>query len=417
MNEPGGGPRTRPHPTASRTKLPWSERTTPRIWRSPAYVEPRTSVAAGRLASVDALRGLVMISILGGDGVARAIAEMTRDKGPILGTAGELLGRQFEHVEWEGFSFYDLVFPLFTFIVGVAIVFSLPRLVEREGRAKGYMRIIHRSALLFAFGFLVYGGFSNSWPDIRLLGVLQQIALCYLFSSVLFLNLSLRGLATAFIALLVGYWALLTFVPVPGVGAASFEPGLTLPNWVDQHFLPGSKLFGTWDPEGLLSTLPAIATCLLGVFAGLLLIDARIPAAQKSAWLIGSGLIMIAAGNLWGLQFPVIKNIWTSSFVLVAGGWSALLLGLFHQIIDVWGRKVWATLLIWMGANAIALYLIGNVIDFVQLAQRFVGGDVAHLAEAHVAAGAAGLLANAVALAMLIALAGFLYRRKLFLRV
>src|SRR5262249_40534649 len=155
------------------------------------------------------------------------------------------------------------------------------------------------------------------WDEVRWLGILQRIALCYLFASLMFLNFNLRGMITAWVALLAGYWALMTFVPVPGIGAGSFAPNANLADWLDSHYLPRHLWDETRDPEGLLSTLPAIASCLSGVLAGLLLRDIRVPAPRKSLWLIGAGIVLVAAGHLWALQFPVIKGIWTSSFVLV----------------------------------------------------------------------------------------------------
>ena len=134
-----------------------------------------------------------------------------------------------------------------------------------------------------------------------------------------------------------------------------------LADWIDSHYLPGRLWDKTRDPEGLLSTMPAIGTCLLGVLAGLLLKDRRLTPTQKSIWLISSGVVMIFAGYLWGLQFPVIKLIWTSSFVLVTGGYSAILLGVMHQTIDVWRWKAWATIFVWIGANAIAVQTKNNV--------------------------------------------------------
>jgi predicted acyltransferase len=271
--------------------------------------------------------------------------------------------------------------------------------------------------LLFLLGILYYGGVSKEWPDIRLLGVLQRIALCYLFASLLFLYFRPRGLVVAFAALLVGYWALMTFIPVPGIGAGSFARDANLANWIDMHYLPGKKWDGAWDPEGLLSTLPAIGTCLMGVFAGMLLTNPRMQPGQKSLWLIGAGIASVLAGYLWGLQFPVIKNIWTSSFVLVAGGYSLILLGAMHQLIDVWGMKAWATIFIWIGANAITLYFLNNVASFEQFATRFVGGDVGAFLDSVVTPGAGYLAAYAGGLVVAVALAGFLYRRKIFLRV
>jgi predicted acyltransferase len=403
---------------AARTGLRRPDEPAQRARRAPPWAVPGAPAQpAGRLASVDALRGFSMIWILGGDGLARSLAAMAQERGPLLSAVGQFVERQFEHPQWEGFTFYDLIFPLFLFVTGVAIVLSLTRLVAREGRARAHARVMRRSLLLFLLGVLFYGGLRELWPDIRLLGVLQRIALCYLFASLLFLNLNVGGMAVAFASLLLGYWALLTLVPVPELGAPSLAEGATLANWVDRHYLPGLKWFGSWDPEGLLSTLPAVASCLLGVFAGLLLIDARLDPARKSRWLVGAGAAMIVAGHLWGLQFPIVKNIWTSSYVLVAGGWSALLLGVFHQLADVWGRRVWATAFVWIGASAIVLYLLNNVIDFSRLARRFVGGDVARFADERIGEGAGGFLAYAVAVAMVIALARFLHRRKIFLRV
>ena len=168
----------------------------------------------------------------------------------------------------------------------------------------------------------------------------------------------------------------MTFVPVPGIGIGSFEPNANLADWIDANYLPGRLWEKTRDPEGLLSTLPAIGTCVVGVLAGLLLKNDRTTPGQKSLWLIGGGVAMVAAGYLWGLQFPIVKAIWTSSFALVAAGYSAIMLGIMHQVIDVWGWKLWATVFVWIGANAIALYFINGVAGFEPFALRFVGGDV-----------------------------------------
>ncbi len=247
-----------------------------------------------------------MFWIIGADGAAKALAEMLSGKGMIPSTAGNIIGGQFEHAEWEGLRFYDLIFPLFIFVTGVAIVFSLMRLIEQESKSTAYWRVLRRSLLLFALG-LVYGGVTESWPnsgvneswpDIRLLSVLNRIALCYLFTSLLFLNLRLPGLIVAFVAILAGYWALMTFVPVSGIGAGSYAKDANLANWIDAQYLPGRKWNGAWDPEGLLSTLPAIGTCLLGVFAGLLLKEPNLQPHQKTLWLIGAGPAMIALGVL-----------------------------------------------------------------------------------------------------------------------
>jgi predicted acyltransferase len=381
------------------------------------YVEVQPALQTRRVESVDALRGFNFVWILCGDGIMLAIGEMSRGKGPLVGAVGGFLGEQLTHVPWEGLRFYDLVFPLFVFLTGVSIVLSLPRLVEREGRGRAHLRVLRRALILYLLGFIYYGGISEHWEDVRWLGILQRIALCYLFVSLMFLNLDLRGMIAACVALLVGYWALMTFVPVPGIGAGSFAPDANLANWIDAHYLPGHLWDETRDPEGLLSTLPAVASCLLGAFAGLLLRDVRVPAEQKSLWLTGAGVVLLAAGHLWALQFPIIKAIWTSSFVLVTAGWSAILLGAFHQFVDVWGIRRWATMFAWIGTNAITLYMANNLINFAEVAQTLVGGDVAELLDRTVTQGAGNLAVNALGLAFAIAFAGFLYRRKIFIRV
>jgi predicted acyltransferase len=381
------------------------------------YAEVPLALKTGRLVSVDALRGFSIFWILGVDGTMWSLDQMTRGTGPILSSIGSFLGAQFTHPEWEGLTFYDLIFPLFIFVAGVSIVLSLPRLVERDGKAKAHIRVLRRSLLMYGLGLIYYGGISQHWGDIRFVGVLQRIALCYLFTSLLFLNVDRRGLVAAFVALLAGYWALMTFVPVPGIGAGSYAMDANLANWIDANYLPGRLWDRTRDPEGLLSTLPAIATCLLGVFAGLLLRDVRVPPQQKPPWLIGGGIVLLAAGYLWALQCPIIKAIWTPSFVLVSGGYCAILLGAMYQIIDVGGRTRWATIFVWIGANAITLYFINNVMSFERFAVRFVGGDVGTFLDQTVAPGTGRFTAHLLGLAFAVALAGFLYRRKIFLRV
>ena len=381
------------------------------------YVEVPLDLQTRRVVSLDALRGFNFIWILGGEGVVLALAQMSEDKGDVLETIGAFLHTQMTHAVWEGFTFYDLVFPLFIFITGVAITLSLPRLVEREGKGGAHLRIIRRALLLYALGIIFYGGISQHWNDVRLVGVLQRIAICYLAASLLFLHLNWRGLFAALAALLIGYWALMTFVPVPGIGAGSFGPDANLANWIDRNFLPGRLWDGTRDPEGLLSTLPAIGTCLIGVLCGLVLKDEALTPQRKSLALVAAGLVMLAVGYLWSLQFPIVKALWTSSFVLVAGGWSAILLGVTHEFVDVRGYKAGATVFVWIGANAILLYFLNGIAGFEPLARRFVGGDFGAFFDATFTPGTARLLSHLLALAFVVALAGYLYRRKIFLRV
>ncbi|MGB7157544.1 MAG: acyltransferase family protein [Tepidisphaeraceae bacterium] len=355
----------------------------------------------GRFVSVDALRGFDMFWIIGGDHLVRSLQKvhdspLTRE-----------LAAQMEHCDWAGFRFYDLVFPLFVWIVGVAIPLSLPRLIERQGTAAAVRRVAIRSVVLFLLGVLYMGGVANGFENVYLAGVLQRIAVAYFFAGLLFCFLKPRTLAIVAGALLIGYWALLTFVPVPGVGPASYEQGRNLAHYIDQRWLPGRKFEGT-----LLSTMPAVANCLLGIFAGLLLKDGRRSELRKVAILLVAGVLSLAAGALWAIQFPVIKLLWTSTYVLVACGISAILLAIFHLFTDVPGWRGWAKPFVWIGMNAITIYLVTNIVNFRNLADRFVGGDVAVALGRH-----AELVRSGVVLGLALALVWYLHRRRVFLRL
>ena len=370
-----------------------------------------------RIGSIDALRGINMFWLFGVNGAAAALAEMTSGKGPALSAFGSFLGSQFVHVSWQGLHFYDLIFPLFIFVTGISIVLSLPRMVERDGETKAHWRVVRRSLLLFALGLIASGDIGQQLWDVRWLGVLQRIAICYFFTSVLFLNFNLRGMIIAFVGLLAGYWAIMTFVPVPGIGAGSFAADTNLANWVDRNYLPGKLYDFTRDPEGMLSTLPAIGTCLLGVFAGLFMRDSKISPQRKTWWLAAAGCALLAVGYLWALQFPIIKAIWTSSYVLVTGGYSVLLLAILHQIVDVWGARRWATAFTWIGANAIALYFLNELVSYQDVASRIVGSHFAGLLDRTVAPGTGNFVIALLALGFAVTLARYLYNRKIFVRV
>ncbi len=360
---------------------------------------------SSRLLSLDALRGFDMFWIAGAEEIVHALRKISDAGLP------RLLASQMDHKDWAGFAFYDLIFPMFVFIVGVSIVFSLGKQIEKEGKAGAMRRIFTRALLLYLLGIFCYGGLSTPVEGIRLLGVLQRIALAYLFASLIFCYFKTKGRIVICASLLIGYWALMTFVPVPGVGAGNFDEGKNLANYIDSQYLPWRKWNGNYDPEGLLSTMTAIASCLLGVFAGTWLKSAA-PANKKTAYLFGAGIVLASLGWLWHLQFPVIKKIWTSSFVLVAGGYSCMFLATFYQIIDVWKVQKWAMPFVWIGTNAITIYLAHALIDFHEIASRFVGG------ENHPIFGAYQALVVTIAVSLLTFIfCRFLYQRKIFLRV
>lgn len=430
----------------------------------------KNSPAPERLTSLDALRGFDMFWILGADSLVLALNEM--GKNPVT----RFLARQLDHAEWAGFRFYDLIFPMFVFIMGVSTVFSLTKIIAREGRAAAVKRVLFRGILLFAVALIYSGGFTNPWPDMRLMGVLNRIALCYTCGGLLFIFCTWRLLAAVGAAMLLGYWALLAQLPIRDVHlekeslaaqaeaagdnklAAQFlaadnpsaknpsatkdrslwqatekmyfattnrvtgkyEPGYNVVNHFDFEHLPARKYDLFYDPEGFLSTLPAIVTGLLGIFAGLLLRNKSVADQKKVFYLIGGGAAAAAAGWLWGMEFPVIKKIWTSSYVLVAGGYSAMLLGAFYWLVDVKKYSAWCQPFVWIGMNPITLYLASNFMGgggFLKLSRRLTGGPVKSFFDTHIAVGCGELVSCCVGVLLFIWFARFLYQRKLFLRL
>ncbi|MDQ8199757.1 DUF5009 domain-containing protein [Pelagicoccus enzymogenes] len=370
------------------------------------------NLPSSRLVSLDALRGFDMLWIVGADAFAAAFRQF--EPGPVQA----FLVRQFDHPAWAGFTFYDLIFPLFLFMMGTAIPFSLDKIIQNGGRADAVKRILRRSLLLYVLGVIYYGGLSSGWDEVRWVGVLQRLAICYLAASLLYLFVRPRGQVIACAALLLGYWALLTFVPVPDIAPGDYSRGQNLANWIDANYLPGKVWYGDYDPEGLLGTLPAVASCLFGVFAGRWLRQAppQYTPANRSLVLALGGVALIAIGGLWAFQFPIVKRIWTSSYALVAGGGSAILLGLFYYLIDVRGWKKWAQPFVWIGTNALTIYLLSRFIDFGDLSARLIGGPLSGGLNA-ILPGLGALAECLLGIALCVAICRFLYRHKVFIRL
>lgn len=350
-----------------------------------------------------------MFWIVGADYLAAAF------RGLDGGAVSRFLGYQLGHADWAGFTFYDLIFPLFLFVLGAAVPLSLDRILEREGRPAAFRRVWVRGVLMFALGVLYYGGLSKGWDQIRWVGVLQRLAIAYVAASLLHLYCRPRTIVLITVALLAGYWALLTLVPVPGGVAGDYTRGHNLANWIDAHWLPGKVWYGDYDPEGLLSTLPAIASGLIGLFAGRWL-QAPVNATAKLRGLCLAGVVLLVVGYAWGLQIPLIKRIWTSSYALVGGGWSLLLLAAFYWLIDVRRVTRWATPFVWIGSNALLIYLVSHVVDFRAVSGYFVGGPVAAALDS-LWPGLAGLALALTSIALCTALCGWLFVRKIFVRL
>ncbi len=329
----------------------------------------------GRVASLDALRGFDMFWIIGGDAVCRAL--------PAVQDAPWtwFLARQVEHKAWAGFTFYDLIFPLFLFIIGAVFPFSLLKRVETgKARARVYLHIVKRTLLLILLGLMAGGVLGFDFANQRWTGVLQRIGVCYFLVAVLVLNTKIKTQVAVFFSVLLLYWAALALIPVPGFGPGRMTPEGSLHTYVDQKLMAGhisSEFYGPGDSLGVISTFPAACSLLLGVFAGYWLKSSR-SGRRKTIGLLLGGVALLAVGYAWSLAFPIIKHIWTSTYVLWAGGWCLLLMALFYWLIDVKGWSRWAFFFVVIGTNAILVYFGQEVVDFDGIARFFLTGVQGH---------------------------------------
>ncbi len=353
-----------------------------------------------RLTSIDALRGFDMFWIMGGDFLFRSFRKIYD-----CGFTAEL-EVQMDHVPYEGFHFYDLIFPLFLFIVGISISLALPRAIEKNGKKQALKHIVTRSVLLFALGIFYLGGIANGLNNIYFAGVLQRISVAYFFAAILFCYFNNRSLIIIAAVLLLGYYAILALVPVPGFGVPSFEQGKNLAHCIDQ-WLPGQKFEGT-----ILSTLGAVGNVLIGVAIGNIIKNKSYPQQKKVYTLLIAGFISLVSGYIWGIWFPIIKLLWTSSYVLVACGYGLIMLAIFYQVIEIWKYQKWAQPFIWIGMNSIAIYITSAIMNFRRLSQRFIGGEVKDwLGSYH------EFFTAVITLIFVFWLAHFLYQKKIFIRL
>jgi len=327
----------------------------------------------GRVVSLDVFRGATIAAMI-----------LVNDPG-----SWSHIYPPLEHADWNGWTPTDLIFPFFLFIVGVSLTLSFAARIAR-GLTRGALAIhvVRRSALIFAIGLFLNGFPEFDFSSIRFMGVLQRIALCYLVAGLLYLatfhkesagerparaRANLRVTAAVTIALLVGYWALMTFVPVPGYGAGRLGKDDNLGAYVDRTLM-GGHLWAesvTWDPEGFLSTLPAIASLLIGILAGEWLRSDR-PVRRKVIGLAAAGFALLVAGRLLHPYFPINKNLWTSSFVLFTGGFAMLALAACYWVVDVRGWRAWTAPFLVFGMNAILAYALAALVSEVSTDFEFL---------------------------------------------
>ena len=336
---------------------------TPSIASSAAVVAPATPTRPSRLLSLDLLRGLTLAFMI-----------LVNDNGSENGAYWAL-----KHAVWNGFTPTDLVFPTFLLVVGISTVLSTAsRLAQGATRQSLFLHTLKRAVILFLLGLLV-----NSFPlfqlgTLRFYGVLPRIAICYLFVATFYLiNQGWRSKVVALVGALVGYWILMRFVPVPGYGIPGrdmpfLDPNANLAAWLDRHVFSAAHLYeGTRDPEGLLSTLPALGTALIGLLTGMWLRTTH-SLAQKTRGIFAAGVSGVLLGGLWNFSFPINKRLWTSSYVLFAAGLSLLIFSFFLWIADLRTEKetaheraqrspAWTPLLVF-GTNAIFAYVLSELL-------------------------------------------------------
>lgn len=359
-----------------------------------------TGIKSARLASIDALRGFDMFWIIGGGQVLSSLASIWPN--PVTRTIREHM----DHVRWEGCHFEDLIYPLFLFLIGTVLPFSLVRRsVQGESSVRVYLHFLKRSLLLIVLGSIPGGLLRfDGWPFLG--GVLAHIGVCYLPAAILVRNAGWRVRAGVAGGYLVLYWLASLFIPVPEYGPGVFTEAGSLASYIDHLFITGRL----WN-EGPTSILSGVTIILIGSLAGDWLRSPKLPQ-QKAAGLAWAGMIAVIAGLLWSFSFPLIKRVvWSSSYVTFACGWSLLMLALFYWIIDVRGYRRWAYGFEVIGVNAITIYFLQSIVKFKDISGIFVEGLANHAGDFRLMVVALGVLG------LKWWLLWFMYRRKIFFKL
>ena len=361
-----------------------------------------------RLVSLDVFRGITIAGMV-----------MVNNPG-----SWEHIYWPLEHAQWHGWTPTDLVFPFFLFIVGIAIPLAFGRRLESGGSTRDlYIKIIKRTLIIFAIGLFLNGLPYFGLAEYRIPGVLQRIAACYFFASIIFLNTKIRTQIAIVIGLLLGYWLLVKFVPAPGYAAGDLTKEGSLPSYVDRvvfgkHVWAQAKVY---DPEGLLSTIPALATTLIGVLTGHWLRTEK-TRYEKAAGMFLVGAICVAVGWAWNAFFPINKALWTTSYVLFTGGLALQFLAFCYWLIDIKGYRRWARPFEVFGLNAISLYVVADLIaislGLIKVGQDSLGGWIYDHVFASWASPVNASLAFAICFVLVcLGLMWILYRRRIFLKV
>lgn len=320
----------------------------------------KTTQPSERLYSLDALRGFDMFWIMGGEGIVEAFAKAT---GSPFWTG---FSEELTHPAWNGFHFYDLIFPLFLFMSGVATPYSVGKELERgKTRQQLLWRVVKRGLILVLFGIIYNNGLAiKPISEIRFGSVLGRIGTAYMLANIIALYAKERAQIIWFFGIIIGYWLLLKFTAAPGFPPGDLTMEGNFASYIDRLIMPGKLYLGIHDPEGLASTIPAVATGLLGIITGNFLKKNEFSQTKKVLFILGTGIVFVILAHIWDLDFPINKNLWTSSFVLNVGGYSLILLSIFYYIIDVKGYKKWTFFFRIIGMNSILIYMSEHFIDW-----------------------------------------------------
>ena len=331
-----------------------------------------------RLLSIDTFRGLDMSLIMGVEGVILACCALFPNGGE------SWLATQMHHADWDGLRIIDLVFPIFLFIAGLSFPFSLAK-QQAQGRTTGEMhrKIFVRALVLVALGIVYNGFFKLEFPQ-RYASVLGRIGLAWMLAALLHMHCKTKTRAVIAACILLGYWLLLAFVTAPDApaGASSLSREGCITGYIDRLLLPGRLHSGDFDPEGLLATLPATVTAMLGMFTGEFIAKEGLEEKKKALWMALAALFLLGAGLLWSLVFPLNKRLWSSSYVLVAGGLSLGVYALIYYMVEVREWTRWTYPLRVIGLNSITIYLVQKIVPMKGVAQFFFGGLAGYLPEA-----------------------------------
>lgn len=367
------------------------------------------TIETTRLDSIDALRGFDMFFITGGAGLIHALHKACPN------AFFAVLDAHMTHMPWDGFAFYDMIFPLFLFIAGVSFPFSLAGSRRRslsERRIVG--NILRRCATLVLLGLVFNGLFRLDFETMRYASVLGRIGIAWAIAALIYRAASLRTRLCTTFGILVGYGILLATVAAPDAPASASPLSMegNIVGFVDRHWLPGQLLDGRFDPLGLLSTLPAVATALLGMFAGDAVRSPRFSEYRRVSILSVAGLALTIVGLLLDPILPINKPLWSSSYVCFTGGLSMLLFAAFYWIIDVRGWRRWCFWFRIIGLNSITIYMLQKIVDLKGVARFFFGG-----ASELVPTAWSGVVSATGYLIVVYAILRFLYDRKIFLKV